>query len=183
VRKLEIAEAILSLAADRERATAIAGDLLEESRGSARRFCWLVAQTAFLQTGRRFSTAPFETLGIAMLDLFSETFYIVLGTMPNYTIGLIQVLRPTLMFQGTRLMVVLLLGHLAAWITPGREYAIIASWLGLHLILYVGTSLIRGEGLTGLGWFAVFVSISFLQATAAAALTRYLKSLWRTARA
>jgi hypothetical protein len=76
VRRLDIAEAILSLVADRERATAIAGDLLEESRGHAPRFWWLVAQTTFLRTGRRLSAAPFGMFGPAIRAMLLQSLWI-----------------------------------------------------------------------------------------------------------
>jgi hypothetical protein len=185
VRKLEIAEVILSLAADRERATSIAGDLLEESRGRELSFWWLVAQTLVLQTGRQLSTAPFGIYRAGVLALLWQTIHPMSGG-KDFMTGLVGVLRPVPGFPGDMfawLFIPFWLGIVSARWHPGREYPIIGSWLGLHAILNVAASLYRwefmgapgtlaNEMLVGLAWFAVFAPVSFLIATGAAASFR-----------
>ena len=187
MRKLDIAEVILSLAADRDRATAIAGDLAEESRGSALRFWWLVAQTSVLQTARQLSAAPFAMFFATIWELLSEMTVPIIISAPHYWTGPLQVLRPTPTVEGWVLMwwlfTPLLLGWTSARQNPGREYPVIVTWLCLHAILNVGTSLflyqsmgvqgtVANEILVGLAWFVVFASVSFLLASGGAAMVR-----------
>ncbi len=71
MRRADLAEAILSLAAPRERAAAIAGDFIEEDLG-AFRFWFLVGRTAIAQGRRQLAAQPKAVAGILIRGLLTE---------------------------------------------------------------------------------------------------------------
>jgi hypothetical protein len=187
MRKLEIAEAILSLAADRDRAAAIAGDLLEESRGSAPRFWWLVVQTTLLQTGRQSSSAPLGMLAAAMRALLIELGIILVSFIVPGIVGVVNVVHSLFLPDGPALtawswiigtlIVPFLLGRWMARRYPGHEGSAIASLGFLHAILRVCTSVLEWKAgfpiRVDLAWFVLFEPTSILVTAAGAAFARY----------
>ena len=190
MRRIEIAEAILSLAADREHATAIAGDLLEESRGSARWFWWQVAQTSILRTGRQLSAAPFGMLGAAMLALLFELGMITLISIPAGIAGAVtgvhssfhpeRALNALFVITGT-FIIPFVIGRWIGRRYPGREGSVIASWVCVHVFLNVGMSVLNWKLfhpdapsiLVYFAGFALFETIPTLIMAAGAAFARY----------
>ena len=184
MRRLEIAEAILALAADPERATAIAGDLLEESRGRAPRFWWLVAQTMLLQGARQFRTAPFGMLGPAMLAIAVELLWVVVVFFLTFA-GLLAAESvdkvifhhdlPEFLFHnralhlvGSLLYSILVPLNVGQWIArryPGRECTAIVTVTAVN-----GALLFCTDSIAAIAWTLLY---SNLIAFAGAALARY----------
>ena len=67
--------------------------LLEESRGSAPRFWWLVVQTTLLQTGRQLSAAPLGMLAAAMRALLIELGIILVSLIVPGIVGVVNVVH------------------------------------------------------------------------------------------
>jgi hypothetical protein len=74
MRRADLAEAILSLAASRERAGSIAGDFLEDDLG-AFRFWFLVGRTAIAQAWRQLAAEPKALAGIVIRGMMAEFGY------------------------------------------------------------------------------------------------------------
>jgi len=76
MRRADLAEAILSLAAPRERAGSIAGDFLEDDL-SAFRFWFLVGRTATAQAWRQLAAEPKALAGIVIRGMIAESGYLL----------------------------------------------------------------------------------------------------------
>jgi hypothetical protein len=74
MRRADLAEAILSLAAPRERAASITGDFLEEHPG-AFRFWFLVGRTTVAQAWRQLAAEPKAIAGIVIRGMIAEFGY------------------------------------------------------------------------------------------------------------
>ena len=74
MRRADLAEAILSLAAPRERAASIAGDFLEDALG-AFRFWFLVGRTTTAQAWRQLAAEPKALAGIVIRGMMAECVY------------------------------------------------------------------------------------------------------------
>jgi hypothetical protein len=72
MRRDDLAEAILSLAAPRERAASILGDFLEDDPG-ALRFWFLVGRTAMAQTWSQMAAASEVLTGIVVRSMIAES--------------------------------------------------------------------------------------------------------------
>src|SRR4051794_33431824 len=80
MRRAELAEAILSLAASPERASAIAGDFLEEDVGGLG-FWFLVGRTATAQTWRQLSAERRAFSGMVVRSMIAEAGYMLAACM------------------------------------------------------------------------------------------------------
>lgn len=76
MRKADIAEAILSLAAPRERAGSILGDFLEDDPG-ALRFWYLVGRTAAAQAWRQLAAEPKALARLVIRSIIAEFGYVL----------------------------------------------------------------------------------------------------------
>jgi len=76
MRRADLAEAILSLTAPRERAASIAGDFLEDDLG-AFRFWFLVARTSTAQAWRQLGAAPKALVRIVKRGMIAEFGYLL----------------------------------------------------------------------------------------------------------
>ena len=76
MRRVDLAEAILSLASPRERAGSIAGDFLEDDLG-AFRFWFLVGRTATAQASRQLAVEPRALAGIVIRSIIAESGYLL----------------------------------------------------------------------------------------------------------
>jgi hypothetical protein len=74
MRRAELAEAILSLAASRERAASMAGDLLEDDPGAFHFWFW-VGRTATAQAWRQLTAKPTALAGIVIRAMMAELGY------------------------------------------------------------------------------------------------------------
>src|ERR1700722_14839625 len=74
MRRADLAEAVLSLAAPRERAGSIAGDFLEDDLGVFR-FWFLVGRTATAQAWRQLAAEPKALAGIAIRGMIAQFGY------------------------------------------------------------------------------------------------------------
>jgi hypothetical protein len=76
MRRADLAEAVLSLAAPRERAGSIAGDFLEDDLGGFR-FWFLVGRTATAQAWRQLAAEPKALAGIAIRGMIAQFGYLL----------------------------------------------------------------------------------------------------------
>ena len=158
MRRGDVAEAILSLAASRERAAAMAGDFVEDTTMSGGQFWWLVARTAMAQAWRQLAASPRAVAGVAIRGMLAEL-GIVLAACVAYALLLlvaISVLRvgftrdvPDWAVWGLAWLV----SHLAVpfqvgwWMArrwPGQEGAGSLALAGLHSAIALAAGCVLG---------------------------------------